>query len=126
MNCFNHRDIPAIGSCKSCGKALCGECLTEVSNGLACKNSCEERVSMINRVLESRAQIVSAARHQTRSSGVMSLVIGGSFLIFALFAYFEIGGFLPYFLGVMGVSFLITGIFRLSKKENFPELKEDE
>ena len=47
MNCFNHRDKPAIGLCKSCGKALCEDCLTEVPNGLACKGSCEDRVNMI-------------------------------------------------------------------------------
>ena len=66
MNCFNHRAVPAVGLCKSCGKALCGDCLTELANGLACKGKCESRVAMINRILDSNAKIVSAARHQTR------------------------------------------------------------
>jgi hypothetical protein len=121
MNCFNHRDKPAIGLCKACAKALCEECVVELTNGLACKNSCEDRVNMINRMLDSNSQVMGAARHQTRSSGVMTLILGLSFLVFAIFAYFETGGFLPYFLGVLGVAFLITGIFRLSKKQQYPE-----
>jgi hypothetical protein len=43
MNCFRHQDSSAVGLCKTCFKAVCPECAADVGNGLACKNSCEEK-----------------------------------------------------------------------------------
>ncbi len=124
MNCFNHRDRPAIGLCKSCLKGLCEDCLTEVHNGLACKGSCEDRVNIINRMLDSKSQIVSAARHQTRSFGALSVLMGIACFIFAAWARTEFGGFLPYFIGLLGVFTLLIGILRLSRKEQYPQPEE--
>ncbi len=45
MNCFNHADIPAVGICKVCGKALCKECIVETKGGTVCKGSCEDKLS---------------------------------------------------------------------------------
>jgi hypothetical protein len=120
MNCFNHRDVQAIGLCKSCAKALCADCLTELPNGLACKGTCESRVNMINRILDSNSQVMSAARHQIKSTGIISLIIGAGFLIFAVWSYHEMDSFLPYFLGLTGVATLATGVLRLSKKQAYP------
>ena len=115
MNCFNHRAVPAVGLCKSCGRALCGDCLAELTNGLASKNACESRVNMLNRLLDSRAQVMSAARHQTRSSGFVSLLLGIGSLIFAVWAYQEMDGFLPYFLALLGVACLAsTNLYAVS------------
>jgi hypothetical protein len=47
MRCFYHQDKEAVGSCKSCGKALCVECAVDLAKGLACRNRCEERVHAI-------------------------------------------------------------------------------
>lgn len=124
MNCFNHRDKPAVGLCKSCAKALCGDCVAELTNGLACKGTCESRVNMINRMLDSNAKVMSAARHQVRTGGILSLFMGIGCSVFAVLAYFETGGFLPYFLGLLAVVTLITGVLRLSRKEQYPQLEE--
>ena len=120
MNCFNHRDRPAIGLCKSCGKALCGDCVAELANGLACKGSCEARVNMINHMLDSNAQVISAARHQVRSSGIISLVLGLGCLVFAVWAYREMKSFLPYFIALTGVAAVVTGLLRLSRRQQYP------
>ena len=122
MNCFNHRDRPAIGLCKACLKGLCGDCITELRNGLACKGSCEDRVDMINRILDSNSQVMSAARHQVRTGGMLSLLMAIGCSVFAVWAHFEMeGSFLPYFLGLLAVFTFLTGVFRLSRKEQYPQ-----
>ena len=91
MNCFNHPAVPAVGLCKSCGKALCRDCVTELVNGLACKGKCESRVNMLNRMVDSSAKrldasakIVSGARQQMRSVGLFCLLMGIGFDVFAV------------------------------------------
>ncbi|MBP3924123.1 hypothetical protein J6E39_02645 [bacterium] len=39
MKCFNHHDRDAFGICKSCGKALCLECMTIENGKVLCKDS---------------------------------------------------------------------------------------
>jgi hypothetical protein len=121
MNCFNHRDRPAIGLCKACAKALCAECLTELKNGLACKGSCEERVNLINRILDSNSQVLSAANRQIHHGGVHLLIAGVGFIFFGIvcFATFE-SSFLPYLLGFTGALTLISGIIKLGHTEQYP------
>jgi hypothetical protein len=48
MNCFNHHDIAAVGTCKHCGKGLCPECLVDLGHGLACRGSHEQVVADIS------------------------------------------------------------------------------
>ncbi len=93
MNCFNHRDKPAIGLCKSCGKGLCGDCLKELPNRLACKGPCEKQADILSRVTESDAELKSsAARRRLWAVGVLSFW-SGAYVVFAIgacvAAYFE-------------------------------------
>ncbi len=126
MNCFNHKDKPAIALCKSCGKALCGDCLSEVPNGIACKGSCEDRVNLINRIVDRNSQVLAAARHQVRHSGLIILLLGIGFLFFAVWAGVQFkGGFMPYFFGFAGVLFFVCGILRLGRKEQYPRDEEE-
>ncbi len=124
MNCFNHRDKPAIGLCRFCFKALCEECLTEVPDGLACKGVCEARVNMINRTLDSNAKIVGAARRQNRSVGVFTILISVTFAVFGVWTYFASEAFLAYFFGAFAAVMLVFGIVRLGRKQQYPKLDE--
>jgi hypothetical protein len=125
MNCFNHRDKPAIGLCKSCAKALCGDCLTELPNGVACKGSCEDRVNLMNRILDRNSLVLKAARHQIRHRGMIMLFLGTGCSLFAFWAYFEMkGSFLPYFVGFLAVFSFLAGISTLSRSEQFPRIEE--
>ena len=38
MKCYNHHDRDAFGICKSCGKALCLECMSSESKNVICTN----------------------------------------------------------------------------------------
>jgi hypothetical protein len=39
MKCFYHHTVDAIAKCKNCNKGLCNDCLIELENGIACKES---------------------------------------------------------------------------------------
>ena len=80
MNCFNHSDHAAVGICKSCGKALCRDRMTEMPHGLACKGACEPRVQLMNRIIDNNARILSVARAQTKMAvGFASCWVVSSF-----------------------------------------------
>ena len=123
MNCFNHPELPALGICKSCGKGLCRDCITEVPDGLACKNRCEDRVLFINRIIDSNKQALTAANNQVRSGAIFIMVTGLIFCAFGFLPYFLSGQKGTLFMGIVGIVFLLAGIFRLGSKAKYPELK---
>ena len=115
MKCYNHSTAEAVGQCKSCGKFFFFFCITEIKNGLACKNSCEKRVALINKIIDSNEKAMVAVRSQLKNSGISGIVIGIIFIVFAFLAYNEFeGSFLPYFFGVFGIVSLLSGAFRLT------------
>jgi len=38
MKCYVHPEIDAVGTCTSCGNAICGECAVEVRGKLVCRD----------------------------------------------------------------------------------------
>ncbi|MDH5180304.1 MAG: hypothetical protein OEZ39_13425 [Gammaproteobacteria bacterium] len=106
MNCFNHPDKPAIGTCKACSKGLCMECATDLGHGLACKGIHETEVNNLNMIVSKSAEIYSAAPKNTMIAPFFYLFMG---LVFAGFGYFSMGGVtdLPF---VMGIGFIVFGI----------------
>jgi len=38
MKCYLHPDVDSIGTCTSCGKAICSECAVEVQGKLMCRD----------------------------------------------------------------------------------------
>jgi len=121
MNCFNHRDVSAVGLCKSCGKALCPDCWTELTNGLACKDSCESRVNRINRMLDSNAQVMRVARLQLKSLGLFCIIAGIAFCALAVWVNQTIGSSFACFVAFFGVAFTVFGFLRLSRKQDYPQ-----
>lgn len=59
MHCYFHPDRTAVGSCKSCCRALCNLYAVDVSRGLACKNNCEEDVRQLNHLIQESVAAVS-------------------------------------------------------------------
>ncbi len=122
MNCFNHTDRPALGLCRSCSKGLCRECLTEVPDGLACKNQCEERVNLINKIINNNQKMISAANVQVRSSGLFILALGILFCLFGFLPLLISGSTSTLYVGIMGLFCTIYGIIRVMKKsQQYPK-----
>ena len=120
MNCFNHRERPALGVCKSCGKGLCEECLQEVPNGLACKAKCEERVAIINKMIDVYPQALAASRNAFQRNAVLLLGLGTVSLLLAFLLFISNGLSSSLFLWVIGLVFLLIGISAIRRKNQLP------
>lgn len=78
MRCFRHPAAEAVGSCKSCMKGVCSECAVDLKHGVACRNSCEENVELLNQLMKKSFRML---RPLGQSQRLISLVFGGvSFL----------------------------------------------
>lgn len=124
MNCFNHSDRAAVGICKSCGKALCRDCVTEVPHGLACKGVCEPRVQLMNRIIDNNARVLSAARAQTRQVSIFCLVLGGIFFCLAWWSNREYDSLMmTSMFAFPGVVFFVHGLMRMSRRSQYPSIE---
>jgi hypothetical protein len=119
MNCFNHPGKPAIGFCKSCCKGLCADCAATLSNGLACRNACEDRVTLINQIIDDNQKVITAANVQVRSSGRFILLLGAAFCLFGFLPLLISGNTGTLFLGIIGIFFAAYGAIRLMKKSHY-------
>jgi len=119
VNCFNHPDKTAIGFCKSCCKGLCANCAAALPNGLACRDACEDRVTLINRIIDNNQKVISTANAQIRSSGLFILVLGVLFCLFGFLPLLVSGNTATLFLGFIGLFFAGYGVIRLMKKSQY-------
>ena len=124
MNCFNHVDKPAIGFCKSCCKGLCADCAATLPNGLACRETCEDRVTLINQIIDNNQKVISAANVQVKSNGVFILFLGVVLCLFGFLPLLISGNTGTLFMGIAGLFFAVYGIIRLVKKSHrYPTVK---
>jgi hypothetical protein len=80
----------------------------------------------MNQIIDRNSQVIAAARHQIRHSGVIVLLTAIGFLFFAMVAYVQFEqSFLPYFFGFMGTVLLVGAVLRLSRKEQYPKVDEN-
>jgi hypothetical protein len=81
MKCFNHHDQEAFSVCKNCHKALCDACAVDVGDGIACRNSCEQRVQALN-VLQRRGErALKTAAPSMYGTAAFLFLIGAVFLV---------------------------------------------
>ncbi len=114
MNCYNHRTIPAVATCKNCCKGLCPECLTEVENGIACTTTCVDEVKTLN------ALINNNKKSTDRVAGIYNR---NAFIYAALGLLFFYSGFRYNDLRVYGIAagciFLIGAILMLNTARKY-------
>ncbi len=103
MKCFNHHDADAIGQCKHCSKGLCTECVTDLGNGLACKDVHEEEVELLNSLIENNKKAYSQTTKSVFVSNLYLLLIG---VLFVAFGY-EKSKFLMY-LGFLSIGYWLA------------------
>jgi multisubunit Na+/H+ antiporter MnhB subunit len=78
-------------------------------------------VDLLNRVVDNNALTLAAARYQTRSAGLVILIVGVVFLGFAGVLSMSPGwGFNALLIGCFGATFLVLGVTRLNKKSQYP------
>ncbi|HEY1190465.1 MAG TPA: hypothetical protein VGE74_22725 [Gemmata sp.] len=114
MQCFAHRGSAAVGLCKSCGKGVCADCASDTGVGLACRDDkCGERVLLLDRMVTNNARVMRTANSQTRSSGLLLLVMGLVFAGLGGWDYLSNSGPLTVVFGAPGALFLLFGLIRL-------------
>jgi TM2 domain-containing membrane protein YozV len=79
MNCYNHPENEAVGTCTSCGKPICNSCLVEMQGKLICRNC-----------LASGKTIPSSMAAKDVNTAFLLELIGG-------------------FLGLLGIGYLYSG-----------------
>lgn len=61
MNCFNHPNTVALGTCKACGKGLCHACVVDMGHGLSCMGEHEITVKCYHDMLDRNRLAIAAA-----------------------------------------------------------------
>ena len=89
MNCYKHHDKTAYGLCKSCGKALCDECLTHVDNWLCCASNekCQENAENLQKQIKHSDRVI-------KRSPINMLITFGIFIL--LFVGYAVYNYLRY------------------------------
>jgi len=106
MNCYNHSERPALGTCKACNRGLCADCVTDLGHGLACKNVHERRVEEIETIISMSAKAHADAPKNQYLLPAFFVFMGSVFFGFALYQGERIGSFPT----VMGLGFIFFGI----------------
>jgi hypothetical protein len=121
MNCYTHHEKTAVGLCRSCGRALCPDCVVMVENSVSCSGRCEERVHILNMMVEKNAQIISTANKTLTSLAVFLLIMGAVFMVFgAVQTWQSPGESIDFFLIILGLVFFMSGIFKFRKNTRYP------
>lgn len=105
MNCFNHQDVTAIGTCKVCGKGLCSDCLTDLGHGIACKNKHEEEAEDYKFIVDKSTKIYRKAPKNNLIVPLFYLFMG---VVFAWFGYSQRG--VTDFAFILGVGFIVFSL----------------
>lgn len=113
MYCFRHPAVPAVGICKACGKGLCTGCAADEPFGLACRDSCEERVQTLGRIVDMSTRSAVWSNSVQRTYAAFAVVLGIVFLGFAAACHLADQDFLTLFFGLMGLVQLVFGLIRL-------------
>jgi hypothetical protein len=91
MKCFYDLSKDAVGTCKSCGRGISFDHLTDMGKGLACKGRCEDDVKALISLID---------RNIASSSATSQILKRGS----------NTGYGSATFLTVMGLIFTLTGL----------------
>jgi hypothetical protein len=125
MNCFEHPQKPAVGTCTYCGRGLCKECVTVVQGKLSCRGSCQGEVGRLLQLVSNTeraegdrsvvygtaAKVYQQAFASTAFFGLLFVVLG----VILLFTDIAIAGAILIALGMM-LGFRGAGFLRAGKK----------
>ena len=110
MKCYRHHEADAVGICKSCSKGICTDCAVDVSNGLACKNECEEEVETLNQLISKNKGSFRRTSGAYFSNSIIYGALGVFFIFFGMFVEKPMANFtIP-----AGIIFLVAMVFNLN------------
>ena len=90
MNCFEHPQKPAVGTCTNCGRGLCKECTTVVEGQLSCRGNCQNEITRQHQLTAKQELAANERTEIYKTSGKMYQQAFASTALFGLL--FVIGG----------------------------------
>ena|SRR6516164_829436 len=87
MKCFNHSTVEAVGVCRSCGRALCRDCITEVGLSCSCKGRCESVVATMNDLVQRGKTAYQKTSVLQLRTGIFIMLLGVVFIALAVFRF---------------------------------------
>jgi len=119
MKCYVHPETDAVAVCKSCGRALCHECVIEVGRACACKGRCETDVNILNDLAVRGSSAYQKVSGIYTRSGVFILLLG---LLFTGAGLLVMRSDEPnYFLLIMGPLFAVYGVVQFFNAKRYRE-----
>ena len=106
MKCYNHHDRDAFGVCRSCGKALCLECMSKDSGNVVCAND----LTCLNKDRQTENMYKNAEKIYSKENVKRSKWMAITFIIVAI--VFSIPAIMSFdiFSAVMALFFFSAGI----------------
>lgn len=122
MKCYNHPDVEAVAICRSCGRAICRDCVSEVGLSCSCKGRCEQVVATMNELVErGRTAYQKTSTLQLRN-GIFVILLGLVFVSLAVIRFASGDASVwTFFLLACGVLFAGMGIASLISAKRFRE-----
>lgn len=121
MKCFYHHDKDAVGVCRHCLKGICPDCAVDFKDGIACKNTCEEKAKATARLVSVNINAQKGLKTGRFMGPVFLSILGLIFLGWAWYC-----GDLFRFSGMAGMAFLGMGITTLIYNMKYIKPCEDE
>ena len=133
MNCFQHTQKSAVGTCSYCGRGLCYECAAVVTGKLSCRGSCQSEIAReqqylqrSQKAIDQRATVLQTSGsiyHQSFAIvgffGLVSIVLG---IIMLLSSETVVG---TVFVGI-GVILILRGMGLARASKRFRSLAADD
>ncbi len=108
MNCFEHQDKSAVGTCTNCGRGLCKNCTTVVEGHLSCRGNCQTEISRKRQIMEKQER---AFEERSVVYGTSGKIYQQAFASTALFGLiFVIGGAIMLFEGFIIPGAVLVGL----------------
>jgi hypothetical protein len=111
MKCFYDPSKDAVGTCKSCGRGISFEHLTEMDKGLACKNRCEADTRDVTALIDhniksslATSQILKKGSNTGYGSAVFTTLMGCIFTFSGIKNHTDTSLYL-------GIAFLVYGLW---------------
>lgn len=112
MECFAHPGSDAVGICKTCGKAVCRDCVVDTGFAIACSESCASEATALHQMNQAGKRLygIGVDRKKLPSGIVMWLLFGTLFSGYGVFEFMQDSG-LQWFPSLFGAaSFLVAWI----------------
>jgi hypothetical protein len=120
MKCYSHSEADAVAVCRSCGRALCRGCVTEVGLSCSCKGRCEAVVATLNDLVERGKTAYTKTSNFQRGYGIFVILLGAVFVSLAIYRfYLGDASEWSYFFLVAGVLFVGMGFSCLVSAKRF-------